>query len=112
MGVVAEFDSEDTVAKILTNSRKLAGSSISMERDLNAERQTDKKVLLQLKRDILSESKEKRVTVRDDRIKIEDFWCKWNQAKQLITCKYQHNAESIINSSYASPLSSVKFKYN
>lgn len=50
MSLIAEFDSEGDVRKILSKTRNLTGSKISIERDLYEERQMDKKVLLQLKR--------------------------------------------------------------
>lgn len=113
MGVVAEFNSEDAVWKVLHNSRKLAHSSIMMERDLNTDRQQDKRVLLQLKKDILAENKDKRVAVRDDRLRVgSDLWVKWNDEKKLVCGKEEADAESTIKNLYGSQLNSVNFNYN
>lgn len=87
MGIVAELNSEEEVLEVLKNSRKLAGSQISIERDLNSEKQLQKKVMLQLKKDIMEINTSQRVTVRDERMRIGDKWFSWNRGKQFMSGK-------------------------
>lgn len=85
MGIIAELNSEEEVHEILKRTRKLNGSQsqISIEKDLNSERQINKKVMLQLKKDVLQVDRSQRVTVRDDRMRIADHWFFWNQKWEL-----------------------------
>lgn len=83
MGVIAELDSEGEVYEILRNTNKLAGTRISIEKDLNSEKQEQKKVMLQLKKDIYQSEKTQRLTVRDERLRIGDKWFYWNRNKEL-----------------------------
>lgn len=83
MGVIAELNSEEEVYEILKNTRKLTGTQISIEKDLNSEKQIHKKVMLQLKKSVLQADRSQRVTVRDDRLRIADQWFFWNQKWEL-----------------------------
>lgn len=84
MGIVAELNSEEEVYKVLKETGKLNRESlISVEKDLNSEKQVQKRVMLRLKRDLLAVNRSQRVTVRDERMRIADKWFYWNQRKQL-----------------------------
>lgn len=83
MGVIAELDSEEEVYEILRKTNKLAGTRISIEKDLNSVKQEQKKVMLQLKKDIFQSEKSQRLNVRDERLRIGDKWFYWNQNKEL-----------------------------
>lgn len=83
MGVIAELDSEEEVYQILRNTNKLTGSQISIEKDLNNVKQEQKKVMLQLKKEITQADRSHRLTVRDERLRIGDNWFYWNQNQEL-----------------------------
>ncbi|KAL5289625.1 hypothetical protein ACFFRR_009593 [Megaselia abdita] len=79
MGLIAELNS------VLKRASRLAKTKISVEKDLNSEKQIQKKVMLQLKKDVLQADISQRVTVRDERMKIADKWFYWNLRKEF-TC--------------------------
>lgn len=83
MGVIAEFGSELVVESVLKKTRALTGTPISIERDLNSDRQNDKKVMIQLKKDILEADKRHAVRVRDDALRINNKWIRWDKEKVL-----------------------------
>lgn len=83
MGIVAELNSEAEVYELLKNSSKLAGTQITIERDLNREKQIQKKVMLQVKKDVLQADRSQRVTVRDEKMRIAGRWFYWNQRKEF-----------------------------
>lgn len=84
MGVIAEFDSEGAVRSILSKTKNLAGSNVSVEKDLNSDRQQDKKALLQLKKEITAVDNTKRIKIRDDAMMIGERTWKWNDNKELM----------------------------
>lgn len=84
MGIVVELDDEEQVTEILRNTKNLAGTRISVEKDLNQERQEDKKAMLKMRRNILGIDNSRRVQVRDDRLKIENTTLTWNREKELV----------------------------
>lgn len=102
MGIVAELQSEDEVFEVLKNTRNLAGSQVSIERDLNSEKQLQKKVMLQLKKDIMQTNTAHRVTIRDERMRIGDKWFSWNREKQFMTGKM--DGAPILNHMYGNNL--------
>lgn len=83
MGVLVELNGETQVQEILKHTKNLAGTNISVEKDLNRERQQNKKVMLQLRREILSHDRSKRVLVRDDKMKVDNKTFHWNWDKEL-----------------------------
>lgn len=109
IGVAVEFQTEDNVRYILNNIKKLQNSSVSIERDLNSERQADKKALLKLKKNLLSIDQTHRIVVRDDRMKIGDNWLKWNSEKQLI-CGDKNGFEVLV-ALYGNKISSSNLNY-
>lgn len=110
MGVIAELNSEEEVYEILRNTKKLSGSQISIEKDLNSVKQEQKKVMLQLKKDIFQEEKSQRLTVRDERLRIGDKWFYWNQNKEL-TCG-SLNGITTMEQIYGKSLTNIDFKYS
>lgn len=85
MAVIVELNTPDDIEDIFKNTKMLAGSKISIERDLIPNRQERKKVALHLKKKILDISKEHKVMVREDKIKIKDQWFKWDKFNKFIT---------------------------
>ena len=96
MTALAKLDSEETVETILENSKKLAESDIYIERDLSQEKRLDKKVMLELKKNITKTSTKYRVQVRNHRIKIDDKWFHWNNEKMLM-CGKQDGYKTLQN---------------
>lgn len=82
--VLVQFETENEVEDILHRTNFLKGTQIYIERDLNAERRLDKIVMLQLRRKLMDFSKKYKIKVRDDKLKIENKWFKWNSEKKLV----------------------------
>lgn len=107
--VLAELDSEQSAINVLKNTKKLAGTKIYIERDLNEERQKDKRALLRLKKEILNISKFHRIVVRDDKMRIAEKWFKWNADKKIV-CG-QDDAGPIMKQIYGEKISSINLDY-
>lgn len=69
---VVEFKTEEMADSIFKNTKKLAGSSIFIDKDLNAEKQQNKKVMLKLKKQLQSLDQTQKILVRNDRMKINN----------------------------------------
>ena len=110
MMVVAEFRTEDMMHTVLKNVRKLAGSTISIEQDVNSERQHLKKVMLQLKRNILTSTKTHRVSVRNDKIKIDNYWFYWSKNKTLMN--NNKCAKDTLKSLLGNHFDKINFEYS
>ena len=110
MGVVIELDGEAQVQEVLKHTKNLAGTKISVEKDLNSDRQEYKKVMLQLRRDILGIDKSKKVLVRDDRMRIENKTFHWNWRKELSCGKM--NGVNELKNIYDNILDGLDFSYN
>ncbi|XP_054729228.1 uncharacterized protein LOC129238211 [Anastrepha obliqua] len=110
MTVLAEIRSEKDIGDIFKKSSKLAGTTIYVERDLNLERQQDKKVMMQLKKDIMAISSKHRIGVRDDRMKVANKWLRWNKDKKLV-CGME-DANITLQLLYENRLQNVKIDYN
>lgn len=93
--VLAELKSAEMVSEIFKNIRNLKDSTIYIERDLSAERRTDKKVLLQLKKSLLKLNQKKKINVINDKLKIENRWFEWNGDKILMCGKKSGEDELI-----------------
>lgn len=85
MGVIAELDDEYDVMEVFKSTRNLAGTRISIERDLNRRRQEFKKKLLVLRRNILGINNAHKIQVRDDKLKINGKIFQWNKEKVLVS---------------------------
>lgn len=84
MSIMVEMKSTKMVTEVLKHTKTLAGSSIFIERDLTGSRLEKKKIMLQLKKDLLVVNRDKRVGVRADRIIIDGKTMFWNEKKELI----------------------------
>lgn len=109
MGLIAELNSEEEVYEIFRKTNKLAGTQISIEKDLNSEKQVQKKVMLQLKKDILQADRSQRVMVRDERMKIAEKWFYWNYDKQFTSG--QTNGIPVVEQIYGNVRLNVSFNY-
>lgn len=110
MTVIVEFKSERMVQEILKNTKNLKGTEISIELDLGSERLQDKKVMIQLKKDILFINKSLPVSVRNDKLKIGTKWFKWNNSKELM-CGIQ-KGENVLKTLYGDVISCLDLNYN
>lgn len=110
MGVIAELATDENADDVLKNTKKLAGSSISVEKDLSADRQRNKKVMLQLRKDIMAIDQTHKVLVRNDKMKIGNNWFIWNSNKELLSG--HEKGESVIKSLYGDKLNSLVLVYN
>lgn len=109
MTVVVELGSYQELVNVLKNTGKLAGSSISVQRDLIPKKQQQKKAFLILKKKILGVNKEHKVVVRDDKLKIKDTWFKWNNENKLVSGN--SDGESALTRIYGEPIKSINIKY-
>jgi len=109
MHVVAEFDSEKTTSLILKNKKKLAGTNISVEKDLGPRKQRNKKVLLYLRKKILSVSVIYSIGIEGDRMRIGDKWLSFNQQRQLV-CGNQ-SGEDCLKELYGDIMSHINLDY-
>lgn len=87
MTILVEFQANDNIEDVIKKTTELKGTGIYIERDLDAEKQQNKVVLLQLKKEILAASKKYRILVRDDRLKVNNKWLKFNKEKKLVCGK-------------------------
>lgn len=94
MAVLVEFKSMSTVFEILKLTKNLIGSTIYVERDLGIERRQTKKMMLLLKKDILSINKTKKVGVRDDKLIVDGKRFYWNN-KQILMCGQKTGADAL-----------------
>ena len=90
------------VQEIMRNKKHLVGSAIFIEYDLNSERQEKKKVMIQLKNNLLQLNKTKRINVFDDKLVIDGKTFIWNKQKQLM-CD-NRRAEDLLTEVYGSNL--------
>lgn len=110
IGVIAELSSGEMVKEIFKNTKNLAGTKIILERDLNSDKQKDKRVFLEMKKLIIDMNKDHRISVRNDRMKIENNWFWWNKNKQLI-CGKQDGVETL-KKIFGDTLNSISLNYN
>lgn len=110
MGVIAELDTEEEVYKVLRTTNKLAGTQISIEKDLNSNKQEQKKVMLQLKREIGKTETTQKLTVRDERLRIGNKWFHWDH-NQKLACG-RENGVAEMEQIYGKRLDNIDFNYN
>lgn len=82
------------ILTILNNYRNLAGTRVSIERDISNARKEDKRVMLLLKKDIQAKDTSQHLLVRDDRLRVGTKWFQWNADKEL-TCGQQSGADAL-----------------
>lgn len=110
MTVLVELRSEAMVSEIFKYTKNLRGTSIYVERDLSNERQKNKKIMIQLRKEILHVDKSKRVAVRDDKLVVDDkrfFWDKNN----VLRCG-QSTGEEVLKDLYGEKALSITLDYN
>lgn len=110
ISVVAELETEEMAISIFKNLETLAGTTIKVEKDLNEERQQDRKVMFQLKSEIISKDKTHKVFVKNDALKIGTKWLTWNPKKQLMCGKQE--AEVVLAELYGNGIKSININYN
>lgn len=104
---IVEFENESSVLEILKATNHLAGTSISIDRDLNPRRQKNKKAMLIIRKQILAENKVHKIIVRDDKMKIKDKWFVWNAKNELISGN--NKGEQVLKSIYGDSLKTTNF---
>lgn len=110
MSVIVEFESTHSIHDVFKNTKKLAGTTISIERDLMPTKQLKKKVCLLLKKKILAVSTDHKVTVREDKLKIKDRWFKWSNANKLVAGK--DNGEDVLAKLYGEKIKSINLDFD
>lgn len=109
ISVVAELETVEMANSIFKNLKELAGSTIKVEKDLTEEKQQDRKVMFQLKTDILEISKTHKVLVKNDSIKVGTSWLYWDRNRQLM-CG-QQNAAEVLTKLYGDNINKVSLNY-
>lgn len=109
MTVLVEMDSAKSVEDVLRQSKKLRGTSVYVEKDLNAEKQEEKRVMLQLKREIMAVEKTHRINVTGERIKIGTKWFRWDK-QRILMCGNQ-NAAIVLKTMYVENYEKLNFEY-
>ena len=107
--VIADFGTEDAAFKILKNSYKLAGTSIIIEKDLNQDRRVKKQIMLQIKKSILAIDNTYKILVRDDKLKIDQKWFRYNNKNEFV-CNME-NGKEIIDKMYNGNAKNLNFDY-
>lgn len=110
MAVVADLQSEEMVAEVFKNVKKLAKTTYSVERDISKERQLDKKVLLKIKKDLKSIDASLKIDVRDDKMKVGGKWFHFNSKKELCCGSFDGIQE--LKSLYKDNLDSYDFTFS
>lgn len=105
--IIAEFDNESSVVEILKATKHLAGTSISIDRDLNPRRQRNKRAMLIIRKKILAESNLHKIIVRDDKLKINEKWFVWNAKNELVCGNLK--GEEVLKSIYGESLKTTNF---
>lgn len=98
MTVVAEMDTESMVYESLRRSRNLQGTRISLDKDLSKDGRDNKAVMFSLKRTLNEIDASKKVTVRNDRMRVENNWFYWDTNKNLKSNK--DNGKGILMNIY------------
>lgn len=110
MAVLVELESAQAIEEVFKNTRKLTGSSISIERDMIPNKQTHKRASLILRKQILSISRDHKIIIREDRLKINDRWFKWNKENKLMAGNSDGKTELL--KLYGEKINSVNFEFD
>lgn len=105
--IIAEFESEKATTEVLKATGKLAGSSISVDKDLHPRRQRNKRAMLAVRREILAQSKKHKITIRDDKMVINNNWFTWSVNNELVCGKQQ--GETVLKTLYGVDLKMVNY---
>lgn len=109
MTVLVEMRTADMALEILKRSRNLAGSSIYIERDLPIQRRKSKKMMLVLRRSILTLCKDKKVQVRGDALFVDGKSFKWRN--NILMCDDKNGKDELVNI-YGSIINDLCVDYN
>lgn len=96
MTVMVEMRSAGMVVEVLKRTKKLAGTSIFIDRNLSMERQQDKKIMLELRKSLLLYNKSQKVSVRGDKLVVDGNWFYWNNSK-ILMCGEKPAGEKLVN---------------
>lgn len=110
MAVLVELGTPQAIDEVFRNTKNLAGTNISVERDLIPKRQQQKKAFLGLRKQILAVSKQYKILVRDDKLKINNIWFKWNNENKLI-CGNSNGEEELVKL-YGENIKSININFN
>ena len=110
MTVIVELKSARMVADIFKHTKNLAGSSIFIERDLNTERRGNKKLMLQLKKEIQNADRSKKIAVRGDKLVVEGRYFVWN-TNNILMCEKREGKE-VLQNIYGDTILNVSLEYN
>ncbi|KAI8129277.1 hypothetical protein CVS40_1345 [Lucilia cuprina] len=109
MTVMIELKSVEMVTEIFKHVKNLKGKPIYIERDLCQERQIDKKIMLQLKQNLLKADENIKVNVKDDKLVVDDKRFFWNYNKILMSG--QRSGEEVIRQIYGEKVRQLNFNY-
>lgn len=110
MTVMVELKSVKMVSEVFKNAKNLAGSSVYIDRELSSERQQDKKIMLQMKKDILQVDKTKRIAVKNDKLVVDGQVFAWNNNKTLMCGKKP--GEDLLKEWYGEKINCIALSYN
>lgn len=110
MAVIVELESSKAIDEVFQNTRKLAGTKISIERDMIPTKQDHKKAFLILKKQLQEINKEHKVIVREDRLKINEKWFKWNNENKLISGNTDGKSE--LTKIYGEKITSINLEFD
>lgn len=110
MSVIVEFDSNSSIAEVFKNTKKLSGTDISIERDMLPTKQLKKRVSLLLKKKIWAVNKQYKISVREDKIKINEKWFKWNNANKLVS--ENEDGETALLKLYGEAIKSISLDFD
>lgn len=110
MTVMVELKSVKMVSEVFKNAKNLAGSSVYIDRELSTERQKDKKIMLQMKKDILKVDKTKRIAVKNDKLVVDGNTFAWNNSKVLMCGKKP--GEDVMKDLYGEKSSCIVLNYD
>lgn len=110
ISVAAELGSEQTVEEVLKCSRNLAGTEISVSRDLSSFKLIQKKIMLELKKVLLSLNPNITVYVRDHKLKVANKWFVWRKNKQLYAGRSEGISE--LKRIYGDAINEAAVNYN
>ncbi|KAL5281730.1 hypothetical protein ACFFRR_005211 [Megaselia abdita] len=91
MTVVAELEKESMVFEALKNSKNLRGASILLDKDLSKDSRDKKAVMFNLKKTLSNIDDRKKITVRNERMRVDNDWFYWDFNKKIMSNKIEGN---------------------
>lgn len=108
--VVAELESSEAVEEVLKRSKMLANTQIYLDRDLCTEKQQQKRVMIQLKRELVKLRNTHKVSVRDYKLKIGDKWFMWDKHYNLKSGSEDGN--KVLKKLYKNDITNIELNYD